>query len=206
MSLVLSLIQEKIQRIYGLSTIPKVQQFLLDDRHIEDLQLNQRPQVVLIPEGDDVQLGVYLGEAMNHANHDLQHYTSIVEEISHFVYLFWNLDNQRQVSLLDIEVQGELDKYLLLADQWGFSEALTIFESYFFRHNLSEEEKERYREASELSQHFIEKIIAGQPSQPELLQYLRELYRKSSPSRISEMSKIRNQMKRKKLVGKKKGW
>jgi hypothetical protein len=58
-------------------------------------------------------------EALNAGN--LADYWTALEGVSHFIYLAWNAGHDRGVSLLELELQAEIDKYvsswLLLREQ-----------------------------------------------------------------------------------------
>ena len=190
-------IQERIQTLYGLDAIPAITQFLISKEKIASLHLLDRPQVVLCQKAGEVELGVYLGETFGLKGeigaNDIQLYAVLVEEVSHFIYLFWNMTHSQKFSLLDVEVQGEIDKFLLLADQLGFSDDLVqrLFGKYLLRDNLPKEEVTRYQKAHVLGKHFIKRILQADLNRSEMINFLRVFYRKGSTERIKEMYKIR---------------
>lgn len=71
-------------------------------------------------------------------------FTVAAEEISHFHYLLYHASRTRQVSQLELELQGDIDKFLLtyFANFWkveSSEEAFdALFEQLFYRFRLSE--------------------------------------------------------------------
>ena len=81
---------------------------------------------------------------------------TVLEGISHFNYLVWSAGRDRSVTLLELEMQAEVDKFvstwLMAQDQDGceFADRLHgwLFDKVRFRQELSEDEHERYRTAN----------------------------------------------------------
>lgn len=187
-------IQKKIERLYGLSGIPSIEDFLIQQDQLENLTLGSRPQVLFYQQAKEVSIGVYLGQDLTQKVENqiltFEEYTILVEEISHFLYLFWNIHNGKKIQLLDIEVQGEIDKFLIFADQMGFSQELVerLFGKYLLRPNLPKQDIERYHRAHQLGQRFVHKIVKMKKDQ--LLSFLRTFYRQGSIARISQLQKL----------------
>src|SRR6185436_2609568 len=49
--------------------------------------------------------------ALDHGN--LADYLTVAEGVSHFVYVAWNAGHDKPVTLLELELQAEVDKYVL---------------------------------------------------------------------------------------------
>jgi len=84
------------------------------------------------------------------------------EEVSHFLYLLYHLNNGRPVTQLELETQGEIDKFLLIyfakkekTKDYFFEILEHIFFQFRLSENLTEEEKERYFQASHDAKRFI---------------------------------------------------
>jgi|GEM_PF-5468880 len=191
-------IQKKIQSLYRVESIPCIMEYLISKEKLQNLNLMIRPQVVLKRDPSGISLGVYLGDPkqIKHLKQtsDLNLYTMIVEEVSHFIYLFWNMQHERRLSLLDLEVQGEIDKFLLVADQLGYSNALIekIFNKYLLRKGMPKEEKVRYRRANQLGKILIKEMASRKYQRKKMLDFLRIFYRKGSTYRINQLSKIKS--------------
>ncbi len=87
---------------------------------------------------------------------------TLTEEVSHFLYLLFCAETERSVTELELELQGEVDKYLtataLLALQ---SEAVVarglrpaLFRRYHLVDGLTPERVRRYHEATQLADRY----------------------------------------------------
>jgi hypothetical protein len=87
---------------------------------------------------------------------NLQDFCTALEGVSHFHYLLWSLGRGRGVSLLELELQAEVDKYasalaLLMQQRGGeFPHALhaAMFDRVSYVPQLAPEERRRYEEAN----------------------------------------------------------
>src|SRR5439155_9237626 len=123
-------------------------------------------RTLVTQKGDDVSLGLVLDEsvcagiaAANPRVHldrgNLHPFCLVTEKVSHFVYLFFCARAARQVTQLELELQGELDKYLSavfllsLQNEGAVAPGLRelLFRRYRLAGHLTEEGRERYRTA-----------------------------------------------------------
>jgi hypothetical protein len=157
---------------------------------------------LLIAEGDDgVELGLYVDAAvlerlgahcplqdLNEQN--LADYCTALEGVSHFHYYAWSAQLRREVSLLELELQAEVDKYasalrLMLAQREGrFPAELfhRLFDATSFLPDLAEEDRRRYAEAHRFAARFCrrleERFLRARQARPEaMLAQLRSFYR-----------------------------
>jgi len=125
------------------------------------------------------------------------------EEISHFRYFIHHLSQAHQVRRLELEFQGELDRFLIFyllqshsQPSWPTCYAETfsqLFEQYSLSSQLSPEEKIRYEEASQIAREFIHKhraYFTSQENFSKLLGELRALYRMSPPDKFSLIHRL----------------
>ena len=124
-------------------------------------------QVLISVSNGGVELGVYIDSAvlsrlhrsdpfqqLGHAN--LQDFCTALEGVSHFQYLVWCTEHARTVSLLELELQAEVDKYaaamwLLLQQTRGeFPHRLhaRMFSQITFAPDLDQISLRRYQEAN----------------------------------------------------------
>ncbi len=157
---------------------------------------------LLIAEGQDgVELGLYLDgtvlarlaercplAALSEDN--LADYCTALEGVSHFHYFVWSANRDRKVSLLELELQAEVDKYasalrLTLAQREGRFPA-ELFQRLFGRvtylPHLSPDERSRYEEAHRFAAGFCrrleERFLRRRRARPEaMLAELRSFYR-----------------------------
>ena len=119
-------LQDLLAAIYDVPLPHDVAEFLLTDRSELPDALQASPsdeQVLVAEDGDTLRVGVYLDPAvlarLASANpFDALHggnigdYWTALEGVSHFVYLAWNAAHDRPVTLLELELQAEIDKYV----------------------------------------------------------------------------------------------
>jgi hypothetical protein len=117
-------------------------------------------------------------------------YWTALEGVSHFLYLAWNAGHDRPVSLLELEMQAEVDKYV--ASYWLMREQLpgrfpsellsVLFERTRIDPRLARGREGMYRAASRYAEKFcrrLEQSLRGArgDSGGEVLAELRRFYR-----------------------------
>jgi hypothetical protein len=128
----------------------------------------------------------------------LQAFSVAAEEVSHFHYVIHHAGAGRPVSHLELELQGDIDKFLLSyfayaragKENDAFFELL--FEQLFYRfslaQHLNDEERERYLEANRLARRFVLKRFKGlmaSKNYEHALQLLRRFYRLNASEKLS---------------------
>ena len=122
---------------------------------------------------------------------NLADFCTALEGISHFQYLVWCIGHRRQLSLLELELQGEVDKYaaaVCLLRQQGRADLprglqRRLFDEVRFVAGLSAELRQRYEEANHMAARFCQRLeqrfLRRQRFAPEAwLRTLREFYRR----------------------------
>src|SRR5205823_14442801 len=121
------------------------------------------------------------------------------EEVSHFQYLLFHATSGRSVSQFELELQGEIDKFLLtffaVSSGGKFDEQLfgTLFEQFFYHFHLAEsltqEQRVRYMEANHVAKRFIRrcgKLLALEGGRRDrAFSLLRRFYRVDSAEKLS---------------------
>ena len=118
-------LQSLLAGLYDVPLAYDVEQFLLTDRSALPEAFRASPtdeQLLVADGGAELSLGLFLDpellarldaanplELLNGAN--LADYWTALEGVSHFVYLAWNAGHDRPVSLHELELQAEVDKY-----------------------------------------------------------------------------------------------
>src|SRR5262249_20999065 len=179
--MLLTRLQDLISGIYDVSIAHDVYDFLVTDRdHLPAAARSGQADEELIvaqPEGDgsgEVGMSLYLDPAMLERLrladpmvrlHDgnVADYWTALEGVSHFLYLAWNAGHDRPVSLLELEMQAEVDKYV--ASYWllrrQFPERFpaellrVLFERTHIDPALAEGREDLYRQARGYSQPFF---------------------------------------------------
>lgn len=197
----LAYLQSEIQAINGVSA-PPVEQFLIGREAA--LAAGRRPlateELLILEEEDGVALGLFLDDDILAAaagadpHHRrprlvsrgvLRYLACAAEGVSHFVYLASRVAAGRPVSLLELEVQAEVDKFaLLLLHLWRrglrrVSPALRrrLFERVRYHAHLGADELLRYREANRLGGGYARWLEGRYVSEADLEGLLRELRR-----------------------------
>jgi len=194
--------QTLLARIYDVPSDYAVADFLITDHLQFGIDQRVTDEQVLVREADDgLQVSVYVAaevlrrlavdspiDALSDSN--IGDYCTALEGVSHFHYLTWRAAHADSVSLLELELQAEVDKYaaavwLLTAQRKGrFPGALheRMFHRVHFHAALDAESAARYREANRCAARFCreleERFLRCRRIQPAAwLQELRKFYR-----------------------------
>jgi hypothetical protein len=128
-SATLASLQGALTEIYDLPATPDVRDFLVTDRAglagVGETRESDE-QLIVAEEGDTLSIALYIDAAvferlerrdplagLTHDN--LADYLTVAEGVSHFVYIAWNSGFDKPVTLLELELQAEVDKYVLCA-------------------------------------------------------------------------------------------
>jgi hypothetical protein len=125
----------------------------------------------------------------------------MLEGVSHFLYVAWNANHQRQVTLLEMELQAEIDKFILmqsLIDNEQESDSINNLRSWLFDNNtydaaLDTNELERYEQANYYAGKYCMALqqnykLSGLDNR--LLNDLRRLYRMSQQEKMRYINKL----------------
>ncbi|HEX2573778.1 MAG TPA: hypothetical protein VH877_29785 [Polyangia bacterium] len=120
--------------------------------------------------------------------HDhLGEFLLVVEGVSHFLYVALRTREHRPFSGLELELQAEIDKYLL-ALLWAWPEhghppedlRERLFARVSFLQGMSSEEHDRYRTANAVADDYVASLetrFVRRRAMPELLAEVRRFYR-----------------------------
>jgi hypothetical protein len=120
----------------------------------------------------------------------------VIEGLSHFNYVAWRASRDRPVTLLELELQAEVDKFvstMQLAREERDSELMNglhgrLFENARFHEHLNSRQLERYRAASEYAARFCRVLKPRLRSWGEdVLSELRRFYRMPLSDKISHI-------------------
>ena len=165
-------VQRRLEAFYALDPEAPVTDYLVAPGAVAHLP-GGGSRTLVAQEGDDVSVGVVLDEATStHLERsdprerldssNLGAFSTLTEEVSHFLYLLGRARHQRQVTQLELELQAEVDKYvtalffLSLQNEGAVSTRLLhlLFRRYRLVEGLSAESRERYHEASRLAHRY----------------------------------------------------
>jgi hypothetical protein len=188
--------QSLLARLYDAHVEQDPQEFLISDRkQLATLLGPEAGEVsdehVFIVEGaDGVRVGLFIdGEVLSRLaaqnpldaldEQNLQDFCTALEGVSHFHYLLWSLSRGREVSLLELELQAEVDKYasaltLLTQQRDGeFPRALhaMMFDRVSYVPQLEQTVRQRYEEANRHAARYCrdldERFLRRRQSRPE---------------------------------------
>jgi hypothetical protein len=218
--MLLTRLQDLISGIYDVSITHDVYDFLVTDRGRlpaaarsgeadEELLVSESPD-----QGDgEVGVSLYLDpELLKRLAvadpmvrlHDgnVADYWTALEGVSHFLYLAWNAGHDRPVSLLELEMQAEVDKYV--ASYWLMREQLPgrfpaellslLFERTRIDSRLARGRESLYRDASRYAQKFCRRLEhslrgARRDSSGEVLAELRRFYRLTNARKVAHIER-----------------
>jgi len=165
-------VQRRLESFYALEKEAPVTDFLIPHDEAGEYP-GGGSRTLLRQQGDEISLGVVLeehvGECLSRADprrqldrHNLGPFCTLTEEVSHFVYLLFCARKGRTVTELELELQGEVDKYLnavfllSLQNEGAVSSRLRemLFHEYHLTLGIDAERAERYRLASELAYRY----------------------------------------------------
>jgi hypothetical protein len=202
--MLLSRLQALIGGIYDVSVGYDIYDFLVTDRgrlpHAARADVRDEALIVAADPAADgaVGMALYLDpqllerlgsadplERLDGAN--LGDYWTVLEGVSHFLYVAWNAGHDKPVSLLELEMQAEVDKYV--ASYWLMRRQYPRHVPAELRHALFERTRvdarlttaarQLYREASRYAERFCRRLEhdLGNAAESVVLAELRRFYR-----------------------------
>ncbi len=218
--MILKQLQDLIGEIYDVRIAHSVYDFLVTDRgnlppaarsscSDEELIIAQP-----VPEGgDEVGMSLYLDPALLerlrradpiqslHDGNVADCWTAL-EGVSHFLYVAWNAGHDKPVSLLELEMQAEVDKYVTsywllrrqFPDRFPAELMRILFERTRIDSGLAQGREDLYREASRYAQRFCRKLEhslrgARADSDREVLAELRRFYRLTNARKVAHIER-----------------
>jgi hypothetical protein len=179
----ISHLQRQLESLYEVPLGYDVADFLITDQALArrlDTSDNARetPEKLLVSQDDEsLDIALYLDQQVVDRLHthdplirlhddNLESFLLALEGVSHFVYLTWNASRRKEVTLLELELQAEIDKFvfsaLLLRAQreTRLSPRLhaRLFDGTAFDEALSDEERERYQDANHYAGRYCRQL------------------------------------------------
>lgn len=202
-------IDRAIKQLYNIDVKFKAEHFLLKLATDEETSAICNGQL-LIRENEGLELAIYLNSPVRKqlsrfgswkeipwTTEQLGAFCVATEEVSHFLYLLHHVVGGRPVSQLELELQAEIDKFVLTLlshphTEDTASEFDLLFDRLFTRFRLADkltpEQQDRYLRANALAKRFIRKWVRGlsDPGQRDkVLRTLRRFYRLSQSEKLS---------------------
>ena len=209
----LNRLQRRLNDTYLADTGHDVRDYLVTDPRVAQALsgnniLTAGGETLLVSEDDDgLALSLYLEEDILERlelcdplqqlrAEQLDDLCRVIEGLSHFTYVAWRAQQDQRMTLLELELQAEVDKYIstmqLALDQRD-NDLLhglhgRLFDDFRLRDNLDREQVERYRAASEYAARFCRRLRRRMLNHGDcVLQELRDFYRMPLRDKISHI-------------------
>ena len=210
-AVLLNRVQDYLSGLYETPTSYDIYDFLITDANAANALTPEghhaNDERLLVAEHDDgVDISVYVDAATLDALADddpfdglhagnLPPFLLALEGVSHFNYLCWNAGFDKSVTLLELELQAEVDKYVIaraLFDAQGDTvkaETLQgiLFDRVRFHADLDGPHRDRYEHANRYARKYclaLGENFPDTPESPELQNELRRFYRLTQNGKI----------------------
>lgn len=188
----LDAIQEQLESIYGIRCEYRARDFLVDADAARQLGATgrNREELLVSQSAEGLELALFLDPALLEAQ-TLGDFCEMAEGVSHFVYMTHVARLERQVSLLELEAQAEVDKFAIcVLRQWSDDASSLIralFEAVQLRPQLEAQERWRYGEANRLAKTYCQRLLPliRAKQLDRLLAELRHMYRLGAEAKLS---------------------
>ena len=196
-------LQARLQSIYEIETGHAVGDFLVSDEAVKNRlsgQSSQLRETVFVSESrEHLDITVYLhADIVSHLldenpeqglhSGNVEDFCLATEGISHFLKLVWHGENDRSVSLIELELQAEIDKFVLMhmysCEQMSPVKSREIrkllFDTADFHGDLQMQELERYQCANHYAGKYcraLERRYINRDDRSQMLKELRRFYR-----------------------------
>jgi hypothetical protein len=158
-----SRVQRGLERFYGLEEGPPIEGLA------RPVDAGGREALLLREEDDGVAIAVLLppeGLAESPGELSLDTVCQVVEGVSHFVYLAERIRREVPITQLELELQAEVDKFVVLAyraltaNDTSRAQAIhaRLYDDVRYLHEAGSIEGERYRMANDLAARFCARL------------------------------------------------
>jgi hypothetical protein len=204
-------VQRRLEALYDLPAEAPVTDYLISEEQATGLP-GERSRTLVTQEGETVSVGVVfeagLGPSLTGADprvrlsaSNLGPFSTLTEEVSHFLYLLHCARADRSTTQLELALQGEVDKYLTAAfflslqNEGAVSVRLRelLFRRYHLADGLSAEQEERYRAANDLAYRycgFLERRFLRRSRLQDLAQETRGFYRLGQREKLERIAGV----------------
>jgi hypothetical protein len=205
-------VQRQLESHYALEPEAPVTDYLVAPDAVRHLP-GGGSRTLVAQQGDELSVGVVLdasvGAGLERADprerldgSNLGPFSTLTEEVSHFLYVLFRARSDRPVTQLELELQGEVDKYLValffrgLYEEGALSERLRqlLFARYELVPGLSAESCERYHEASRLANRYcrwLEARYLKRRSREALARETRRFWRLGQREKLETIAALR---------------
>lgn len=210
--MLLTTLQQQLASFYETPIAYDVADFLITDAETANIlsaaddQRENHERLLVRQEEDMLEISLYVDQEILAQLNDDDPYATLhagnlnafliaLEGVSHFHYLSWNATHGRTVTLLELELQAEVDKYVttaqIIADQEGTDSRAglhqQLFERIAYHTDLNEGELARYKAANYYAAKYCQSLkqeYPGHHQAPSFVNELRRFYRMTQHGKI----------------------
>ncbi len=208
---VLARIQRGLERTYRIATGVPVERFVVDEDARDQLTSARpaREQLLVSEASGGLDLALYVDAAalarldardpgQRLDEHNLGAFLYAVEGVSHFVYMVVCAQQARAVSALELELQAEVDKYVVCLLVSGGGPATSrgwrrrLYDDCVFEADLDADERDRYRAANQNARTYtasLERRFVHRRGVLDMLAELRRFYRLPLGGKLAHIDK-----------------
>lgn len=214
--MILRQLQQLIGNIYDVSVTHDVYDFLVTNRQALPQAARDSvsdEELLVAADEDAVGVSLYLDpkllERLQQSNpmvsltqENVADYWTALEGVSHFLYFAWNAGHDKPVTLLELELQAEIDKYVasyLLLKQQGSDRFPTellhvLFERTRIDSRLANGREHLYRAATRHAEKFCRRIAQSlresrSAMHEDVLAELRRFYRLTDARKVAHIER-----------------
>lgn len=170
-----------LRAIYRIDLALEAERFLVEPELVRQLLPAPRPRsgLLVVEEPDEAWVGLYL-DPFDRADPD-----AIVEETSHLLCVAWHAAEERTVSRLILELQGEIDRYAVA--HFEGRDAFRHFREFAWDDWMDVASRHRYAAAHRRGLRYCRRLAERYPRRvdtPGLLAELRRFYRAPSEEKL----------------------
>jgi hypothetical protein len=181
-------VQSALEALYALERAPDVVDF------VRDGGADTRETLVVRQNHGEIEVALVLppfGDGHGHAPHaPSDAWLQLVEGVSHFVYVAERARTELPATRLELELQAEVDKFVLLAfANQPLAPELSrqlhdrLYERVHYLHAEGSEDGARYRLANNLAARFVLRLVSKNEPK-EMIPTLRRFYRAGQAEKI----------------------
>jgi hypothetical protein len=207
-------LQDLLSDLYALDVPYRVEDFLTTDAAIagalDESGRHMDEKLLIAENGGEAEVCLYLerdllerlerSDPLTRLDGDnLQDFLTAFEGVSHFTYYAWNAELDKSVTLFEMELQAEVDKFvattrLLLRQDRRLPCGLHhwLFELPKLDSRLAGDELDRYRDANRYAGKYCRRLapaLARGPETEPLQRELRRFYRLSQPAKLEHIDR-----------------
>lgn len=208
-------LQQRLHHIYDIAITHNVEDFITHNTGLvrllshDDNDAAVAEKLLLQQYADGIDVSLFLDEPllMQLANDNplqqlhpgnMAEFCVVLEGISHFLYLVWNAEQERSISCFEMELQAEVDKYVvttsLLAEQSGGripgNLHRSLFEKISYHGHLNHAEQQRYYLANRYARRYcynLHRHLLDTPDCVSLTREIRRFYRLLNQQKVARI-------------------